>query len=86
MFARRVAGLLLDHGEARPVSKAWLDQFFMRSFTGHSAFDHVLPVCDGVIEAGFDVDASLARKSLEHWLRGRRMISASAELVLREPA
>jgi hypothetical protein len=86
MFARRLALLVLEADTERPVPKAWLDQFFMRSFTGHSAFDHVLPVADGLVEAGFEVDPELARQSLDQWLRGRKTISSDARVVLRETA
>lgn len=82
MFARRLSLLVSDEATERPVPKAWLDQFFMRSFTGHSAFDHVLPVGDGLIEAGFNVDAELARQSLEQWLRGRKCVSPGARIIL----
>ena len=47
---------------------AWLDSFFMRSFTGRSAFDESLPVVDGLIEVGFGVDLQALRVDLEDWL------------------
>ncbi len=76
MFARKlwltVAG--------KPVPKAWLDQFFMRFFTGYSAFDETLPVADGVLEASLQVSADEVRAQFEKWLRGRKMIPADAEL------
>ncbi len=84
MFARKLGLLVLDPDGEKPVPKPWLDQFFLRSFTGHSAFDHVLPVADGQVEAGFEVEAELARCELEQWLRGRKAIVAGARVLLRE--
>jgi len=84
MFARKLGLLVLEPDGEKPVPKPWLDQFFLRSFTGHSAFDHVLPVADGEIEAGFEVDAELARRELEQWLRGRKTIAPDARVLLRE--
>ena len=83
MFALRLGLFVLEAGIERPVPKAWLDQFFMRSFTGHSAFDHVLPVADGLVEAGFEVNPELARQSLEEWLRARKAIPPGAHVLLR---
>jgi hypothetical protein len=83
MFALRLGLFVLEAGTERPVPKAWLDQFFMRSFTGHSAFDHVLPVADGLVEAGFEVNPELARQSLEDWLRARKAIPTGARVLLR---
>lgn len=82
MFARKLRLLLSEADTQRAIPKAWLDQFFMRSFTGHAAFDYVLPVGDGLLEAGFDVDPELARQLLEDWLRGRKTISPDARVVL----
>jgi hypothetical protein len=40
----------------------------MRSFTGRSAFDETLPVADGLVEAGFEVDLEALEADLEDWL------------------
>jgi hypothetical protein len=40
----------------------------MRSFTGRSAFDETLPVADGRVEVGFEVDLGALRADLEDWL------------------
>jgi len=39
----------------------------MRSFTGRSAFDDVLPAGEGQIEASFEVDAEALRADMEDW-------------------
>jgi hypothetical protein len=82
MFAQRLELTLVDNGTAKPVPKAWLDQFFMRNFTGYGAFDETLPVADGLLEAGFAVDAAEVKAQFEKWLRGRKMISAASELII----
>lgn len=75
MFARKLELILVGPaGERRPVPMAWLEQFFLRDFTGSSAFDETLPVADGVLETGLEVDAGEVRAQLEKWLRGRKMI------------
>jgi len=68
MFARNIHVEVLKPGEARPCPVGWLDSFCMRSFTGRSAFDDVLPVADGWMEAGFNVDLEFLRNDLEEWL------------------
>ncbi len=81
MFARKLELLLVSAtGERRPVPLAWMEQFFLRDFTGAAAFDETLPVADGVLETGLAVDAAVVRARLEQWLRGRRMIPAETEL------
>jgi hypothetical protein len=82
MFARRLKLTLRTEGGAAPAPKAWLDQFFLRDFTGSSAFDETLPAGDGVLEAGFGVDAQEVRDQFEGWLRGRKMISPETQLTV----
>ncbi len=40
----------------------------MRSFTGRSAFDETLPVADGQLETGFQVDLDALRADMEDWM------------------
>lgn len=80
MFAQKLT-LTVD---GAPVPKAWLDQFFMRNFTGYSAFDETLPAADGVLEAGLRVDAGEVKAQFEKWLRGRKMIPAGVELQVNQ--
>jgi hypothetical protein len=67
MFARRILVDVLSPGGQRPCPLAWLDSFAMRSFTGRSAFDDVLPHADGRIEASFEVDLDALRADMEDW-------------------
>jgi hypothetical protein len=63
---------------------AWLDSFFMRSFTGRSAFDESLPVADGLIEVGFGVDLQALKADLEDWLTRKFGAGQQINLVLIE--
>lgn len=40
----------------------------MRSFTGRTAFDETLPVADGRLEAGLQVDLAALQADMEDWL------------------
>jgi hypothetical protein len=63
---------------------AWLDSFFMRSFTGRSAFDESLPVADGLIEVGFGVDLQALKADLEDWLTRKFGAGKQVNLALTE--
>jgi hypothetical protein len=67
MFARRFQVDVLDLAGTRPCPLAWLDSFAMRSFTGRSAFDDVLPAGEGQIEMSFEVDVDALRADMEDW-------------------
>jgi hypothetical protein len=68
MFARRIQVDVLEPGPPRACPLAWLDSFAMRSFTGRSAFDDVLPVSEGRLEMSFEVDLEALRREMEDWL------------------
>jgi len=68
MFARKIEVLVLEPGPARPCPLAWLDTFAMRSFTGRSAFDDVLPAGDGQLEVSFQVELDALRCDMQDWL------------------
>ena len=80
MFARKLKITLRSEGGESPVPKGWMDQFFMRGFTGYSAFDETLPAEDGVLEAGLGVSEEAVKNQFEKWLRGRKMIPPGTEL------
>ncbi|HEV2423645.1 MAG TPA: hypothetical protein VGZ29_02335 [Terriglobia bacterium] len=67
MFARRFQVDVLDPGRTRPCPLPWLDSFAMRSFTGRSAFDDVLPAGEGQIEVSLLVDVDALRADMEDW-------------------
>jgi len=80
MFARRLQIEVDQDGRPRPCPLEWLDQFFMRHFTGISGLDDTLPVAEGRLEAGLDVDLNVLHREFEKWLRGRKLIAPGAEL------
>ena len=84
MFARRIQVQLVGPLGQGPCPIAWLDSFFMRSFTGRSAFDETIPVADGVIEAGFRVDLEALRADLEDWLTRKFGAGKPVTLILTE--
>jgi hypothetical protein len=84
MFARKIHVEILKPGEVRPCPVDWLDSFCMRSFTGRSAFDDVLPVADGWMEAGFKVDLEFLRNDLEEWVTRKFGGGSKVELQITE--
>lgn len=86
MFARKLRVEIEEAGGQRPCPVDWLDRFFMRNFTGLRALDSTLPVSDGCMEAGFDVDLQILRQELERWLRGHKLLAPEARLrIATEP-
>jgi hypothetical protein len=71
VFARQIQIDVLEPGPPRACPLAWLDSFAMRSFTGRSAFDDVLPVGDGRVEVSFDVDLDALGRDMEDWMSRR---------------
>ncbi len=84
MFARKLRVEIEQDGGARPCPLDWMDTFFMRHFTGISALEDTLPVADGLLEAGSRVDVTVITSNFEQWLRGRKMITPDAKLVVRD--
>jgi hypothetical protein len=68
MFARRLHVEVLGSDDTRDCPLPWLDSFCMRSFTGSSAFDATLPVAEGRLEAGFQVDLTSLQTEMEDWM------------------
>jgi hypothetical protein len=75
---------LLSPQGPRACPIAWLDSFFMRSFTGRSAFDASLPVADGLIEVGLGVDLQVLKAHLEDWLTRKFGAGKQVTLALTE--
>ena len=84
MFARRIQVQLLSPHGPRACPIVWLDSFFMRSFTGRSAFDESLPIADGLIEVGFGVDLQALKADLEDWLTRKFGAGKQVNLALTE--
>ena len=68
MFARKIQVEVIEPDGPRGCPLGWLDSFAMRSFTGRSAFDEVLPVADGVLEVSFRVGLEALQQEMEDWL------------------
>jgi hypothetical protein len=84
VFARRIQVQLAGPHGPEPCPIAWLDSFFMRSFTGRSAFDETIPVSDGLIEVGFRVDLQALSADLEDWLTRKFGAGQQVSLALTE--
>lgn len=81
MFARKIHVEVLDPGAPRECPLAWLDSFCMRNFTGRSAFDDLLPIANGLMEAGFRVDLQSLKHDLEDWLT--RKFGGGSQVIVR---
>lgn len=86
MFARKIKAKLIGPQGPQACPIAWLDSFCMRSFTGRSAFDEILPVADGELEASFRVDLAALQIDMEDWLTRKFGEGKPVKLSLREQA
>ncbi len=72
MFARQLKVEVIVDAERRPCPLDWLDTFCMRRFTGEAAFDDTLPHGEGLVEAGFRVDAERLAAEMSDWLSKKK--------------
>ena len=86
MFARKLRVEIEEEGRRRACPLDWLDQCFMRHFTGLSALEETLPVADGLLEAGLGVSLETLTQHFEGWLQGRKLIPARARVIFSESA
>ena len=86
MFARKIKAEVAGPQGPQPCPIAWLDSFCMRSFTGRSAFDDLLPVADGQLEASYRVDLTALQADMEDWLTKKFGEGKAIKLNLREQA
>ena len=49
----------------------WLDSFCMRNFTGSGEFDDTLPLDDGRLEAGLNVQPARLATAMGEWFTKR---------------
>ncbi|HXE76606.1 MAG TPA: hypothetical protein VNN18_13355 [Candidatus Xenobia bacterium] len=84
MFARQLKVEVLLDGQRRPCPLEWLDSFCMRRFTGEAAFDDTLPRADGLLEAGFRVDAARLAVEMSDWLTKKKGGGRRVEVEIRE--
>lgn len=82
MFAQRLHIKLVTAGSSRPCPLRYLDSFAMRSFTGESRFDEILPQEDGRLEASFRVPLAELRDALQDWFRRKSYLQPGEEVAL----
>ena len=85
MFARRLSVERVDAEGARhacPVK--WIDSFAMRNFTNDAVFDDMLPVGDGVLEAGSRVPLERLREAMGDWFRRKGYLKRGERLEVGE--
>jgi len=71
MFAKKLIAEMQIEEERRPVPLDWLDSFCMRNFTGSGEFDDTLPLGDGRLEAGLNVNAERLASAMSEWFSKR---------------
>ena len=71
VFARKLRVDVLIGERREPCPLDWLDNFFMRNFTGQAEFDDTLPVAQGLIEAGFRVPPKRLAEAMSAWFTQR---------------
>lgn len=71
MFAQKLQVDVLVGGQKKPAPLDWLDSFCMRNFTGSAEFDDTLPLGEGKVEAGLDVDPGRLAAAMGEWLTKR---------------
>lgn len=84
MFARKLQVEIVMDGERRPCPLDWLDSFAMRRFTGETVFDDTLPRSDGMLEAGFGVDAEKLAAEMSDWLTKKKGGGKRVAVEIRE--
>lgn len=85
MFARKLAvGRIDAAGQRQACPIKWIDNFAMRNFTNHAAFDDTLPVADGMLEAGHRVPLDALRAAMEDWFRRKGYLKSDERLDIRE--
>lgn len=84
MYARKLTVLLRSEAGTRACPLAHLDSFAMRSFTGESRFDDLLPVSDGRLEAGRLVPVTALQAALEDWFRRKSYLRPGEAVSVEE--
>lgn len=84
MFARRLQVTLESERGSRPCPLKYLDSFAMRSFTGETRFDELLPAGDGLLEASRRVPLPELRDALQDWLRRKSYLQPGERVNVAE--
>ena len=87
MFARRLTVERIDAaGERHACPLRWIDSFAMRNFTADAVFDDMLPVGDGLLEAGKRVPLERLQAAMEDWFRRKGYLKPDEGLKVAEMA
>ena len=84
VFARRIRVEYEAQGRCLPCPLKWLDSFSMRNFTNARIFDDTLPLADGQMEIGKNIQLNQLQEAMEDWFRKKSYLSKDARLVLSE--
>ena len=71
MFARTFEAEIRIGDERKPMPLDWLDSFCMRNFTGSGEFDDTLPLDDGRLETGLNVQPARLATAMGEWFTKR---------------
>ena len=71
MYARKLYAAMIIAGQRKPVPLDWLDSFCMRNFTGAAEFNDTLPVAEGSLEAGLNVQPARLSAAMSEWFTKR---------------
>jgi hypothetical protein len=71
MYVQKLLAEIVDGEGRRGVPLDWLDSFCMRNFTGSGEFDDTLPIGDGRLEAGRDIQPARLAAAMSEWFSKR---------------
>lgn len=71
MYARKLQAEIIVAGERRLAPLDWLDSFCMRNFTSSAEFDDTVPVGEGRLEAGLNVEPTRLAVAMSEWFTKR---------------
>jgi hypothetical protein len=71
MYVQKLQAEISIGGKRQPMPLDWLDSFCMRNFTGSGEFDDTLPMGEGRLEAGANVDPQKLAAAMSEWLTKR---------------
>jgi hypothetical protein len=84
MFARKIRLEYEENGNRVPCPLKWLDSFSMRNFTNARVFDDTLPMGDGLMEIGTQVNVGELREAMQDWFRRKSYLPKGADLLVTE--
>lgn len=82
MFARKIRVEYDADSQRHPCQLHWLDSFSMRNFTNATAFDDTLPISDGLMEIGNQVEIEKLTSAMEDWFHRKSYIPPGSHVVI----